>query len=119
MLHTKDVPRLAVYGSLAPGERHHGQIADLSGNWQAASVKGSIADRGWGSRIGYPGFVPDPLGGDVAVMVLTSPELATAWERLDEFEGSEYRRIVVPATMESGEVAPVAIYALQEESAAG
>jgi len=32
----------------------------------------------------------------VAVQVLTTPSLATAWPTLDRFEGPEYQRILVP-----------------------
>ena len=87
-------PRLAVYGSLAPGELHHDQVAHLAGTWQPGTVRGTLLDRGWGAGVGYPGFVADSAGPPVCVMVLTSPALAMAWEDLDRFEGSEYRRTV-------------------------
>lgn len=106
-------PRLAVYGSLAPGEQHHEEIAHLAGSWQPGSVMGRLVDRGWGDRLGYPGFIPDPLGAEVAVMVFTSPDLDTAWAQLDEFEGAEYRRTVVAARLATGATVDVCIYALR------
>jgi gamma-glutamylcyclotransferase (GGCT)/AIG2-like uncharacterized protein YtfP len=107
--------RLAVYGSLAPGERHHDQVAHLGGSWEPGSVRGRVLDRGWRQGRGYPGFVHDPAGPRVPVMVLSSPTLATAWDALDDFEGREYRRIVVDVELESGETVPAGIYELRPE----
>ena len=49
-----------------------------------------------GHALGYPGFRPRVEGDAVAVQVLTTPSLATAWPTLDRFEGPEYQRILVP-----------------------
>jgi hypothetical protein len=51
---------------------------------------------GWGAALGYPGFRPRVGGEAVAVRVLTSPSLASAWSALDRFEGPGYERILVP-----------------------
>ena len=74
---------MAVYGSLAPGERHHDRVAHLGGTWQRGTVRGHLDDRGWGAGVGYPGFVADAAGPLVPVMVLTSPALPGAWDTLD------------------------------------
>lgn len=88
--------RLAVYGSLAPGEANHAQLAELEGWWEAGWVRGWLHDRGWGAAAGFPGLVPDPAGDRVRVKVFRSADLPGAWERLDGFEGREYERVVVP-----------------------
>lgn len=94
--------RLAVYGSLLPGEDNHHHVAALVGRWVEGAVEGTLHDRGWAARQGYPGFVPGGSGGRVAVKVLESPALPDAWDRLDAFEGEAYRRILAPVEMASG-----------------
>ena len=58
---------------------------------------------------GYPAFQTGI--GEVSVSVLTSPALPEHWPRLDEFEGRDYRRILVPVTLTSGEVVVANLYA--------
>ena len=71
----------------------------------ANALKGAIAlsiwsrrlrRSGWGAAHGFPGLEWDPAGDPVPVRVFASPELPAHWERLDAFEGPDYRRIVVP-----------------------
>ncbi len=94
--------RLAVYGSLLPGENNHHHVAALVGRWVEGTVEGTLHDRGWAARQGYPGFVPGSSGDRVAVKVLESSGLPAAWERLDAFEGEAYRRILAPVEMAPG-----------------
>ena len=94
--------RLAVYGSLLPGENNHHHVAALVGRWVEGTVEGTLHDRGWAARQGYPGFVPGSSGDRVAVKVLESSGLPDAWERLDAFEGEAYRRILAPVEMAPG-----------------
>lgn len=91
--------RLAAYGSLLPGENNHHHLAELAGRWVEGTVAGTLHDRGWAARQGYPGFVPGSSGDRVAVKVFESPSLPDAWERLDAFEGAAYRRILAPVEM--------------------
>lgn len=96
--------RLAAYGSLLPGENHHHHVEEIVGRWVEGTVEGTLHDRGWAARRGYPGFVPGSSGDRVAVKVFESPGLPDAWDRLDTFEGAAYRRILAPVEMkmESG-----------------
>lgn len=87
---------LAVYGTLAPGQPNHHVVAPLGGEWTDGLIEGDLISVGWGTTLGYPAFRPRVGGAAVAVQVLTSPMLATAWPTLDRFEGSDYRRILVP-----------------------
>ena len=96
--------RLAVYGSLAPGRPNHDQLAGLNGDWVPGTVKGILKDEGWGASIGYPGIILDPSGPDVAVQIFQSADLPQHWDRLDAFEGSEYRRAVTDVRTAEGEV---------------
>jgi gamma-glutamylcyclotransferase (GGCT)/AIG2-like uncharacterized protein YtfP len=85
--------RLAIYGSLAPGESNHHHIADLRGTWEDASVRGRKIDRGWGAKTGYPGLELSSGGDEVPVMLFLSDDLPAAWARLDAFEGRDYCRV--------------------------
>lgn len=97
--------RLAVYGTLAPGEDHHSVVAHIQGTWK----------RGWATgvmgRIGvYPAFQWKPHAKRIPVHVLSSSRLAHHWARLDRFEGPAYQRILTPVTMAGGKVEVANIY---------
>jgi gamma-glutamylcyclotransferase (GGCT)/AIG2-like uncharacterized protein YtfP len=96
--------RLAVYGSLAPGEVNHAQLAGLSGTWRDGSVRGDLLEAGWGATLGFRALVWRADGPEVPVKLFESDELPAHWARLDAFEGEGYRRIVVPVRMAEGEV---------------
>ncbi|WP_321476493.1 gamma-glutamylcyclotransferase [uncultured Paludibaculum sp.] len=108
--------RLAVYGSLAPGRVNHHQISALAGAWRRGTVRGHLRPAGWGAALGFPGLVLDPAGPEVGVDVFESAELPRHWSRLDEFEGSGYRRVVASVQTADGVVAAW-IYVLAEQSA--
>lgn len=100
--------RLAVYGTLAPGEVNHHEVEDLVGTWHPGFVRGVFTPQGWGTTYGFPALRWDPDGPPVPVQVLVSPDLPDHWQRLDEFEGPGYRRILVPVEDEAGRLLTVA-----------
>lgn len=104
-------PRLAVYGSLAPGRPNHHHLAPLGGNWTSGVVRGRLVAEGWGAAIGFPGLVLDPGGEAIAVQVLESDALDAHWTSLDAFEGAGYRRVSITVETEGGQV-EAWIYAL-------
>jgi gamma-glutamylcyclotransferase (GGCT)/AIG2-like uncharacterized protein YtfP len=107
--------RLAVYGSLAPGRPNHYQLAALGGVWREGLVRGRFVDAGWGAALGYPALVLDPNGADVPVHILESDALPDHWARLDEHEGSDYRRVVVTVGTTEGEL-DASIYELADDA---
>ena len=106
--------RLAIYGTLAPGRVNHHQISALAGKWRRGTVKGKLFPSGWGAAVGFPGLILDPLGLSVDVDLFESADLPEHWARLDEFEGSGYRRVVTTVKTEEGERSAW-IYVLAEE----
>ena len=102
--------RLAVYGSLAPGERNAWVLEGIAGDWVEGFVRGTWHASGWGAGMGYPGLEPSTDGDPIPVKVFTSPELPHHWDRLDEFEGDDYRRIVVPVELADGKHVAAQIY---------
>ena len=104
--------RLAVYGSLAPGRSNHQQLRDLRGEWHSGlSVSGDLVDRGWGAGIGYPALRWSRSGPPVAIELFVSDELPRHWTRLDEFEGADYLRIIVPVYSSNNLVTVANLYA--------
>ena len=105
---------LAVYGTLAPGRVNHHQISALSGNWRRGTVRGKLFPSGWGAAAGFPGLILDPRGPTVEVSLFESEELPAHWNRLDEFEGSGYKRVAVTVNTDGGGRSAY-IYVLAEE----
>jgi gamma-glutamylcyclotransferase (GGCT)/AIG2-like uncharacterized protein YtfP len=93
--------RLAVYGSLAPGKSNHHMLARYAGTWTRGRVRGDLVNAGWGAAGGFPGLIPREDGPWVDVQVFESSALRKAWPELDEFEGDEYLRTVVPVYSEA------------------
>jgi len=106
------INKLFVYGTLAPGKPNQHILSDIEGSWEGASVKGSLRESGWGAEVGYPGILLDGSDCLVAGLIFTSNELEKHWKILDDFEGSEYRRVVASAKIESGELVEVYVYEL-------
>lgn len=96
--------RLAVYGTLAPGQPNHHQLSGLAGQWIEGTVRGHLHPEGWGAALGYPGIVLDIDGPTVDVQLFDSTDLQDHWTRLDEFEGSGYRRTVTTVSTAGGEL---------------
>ncbi len=83
---------LATYGTLAPGRPNHHQLANLGGRWLTGTVRGHLVSKGWGAALGYPALILADDGDKMEVYLFQSPDLPQHWDRLDAFEGSEYRR---------------------------
>ena len=96
--------RLVTYGTLAPGQVNHGQLAALNGTWRPGTVRGRLLKEGWGAAHDCPGIVLDEAGEAVAVSIFESEDLPAHWLRLDAFEGEEYRRTAVRVMTDTGVV---------------
>ncbi|HJU66254.1 MAG TPA: gamma-glutamylcyclotransferase [Gemmatimonadaceae bacterium] len=105
---------LAVYGSLAPGRENHQVVQHLGGDWSQGEVEGERYDAGWGAPHGYPAMRWIPGAQPVEVQLLIAPELAAFWPTLDAFEGSEYRRSLVPVMRDGSLVAVANLYECRE-----
>ena len=103
--------RLATYGTLSPGRVNHHELAGLEGSWRQGSVRGKLIAAGWGASLGYPALVLDPEATPIEVFLFESHDLPDHWRRLDEFEGSGYRRVVTQVRTPDGDV-DASIYVL-------
>ena len=104
--------RLFVYGTLALGRPNEHVLADVPGEWEPATVTGTLLQVGWGAAMGYPGIVLDEHGGEVKGFLFSSESLAEHWARLDEFEGEGYERVLTTVTLKDGTAVDAYIYRL-------
>jgi gamma-glutamylcyclotransferase (GGCT)/AIG2-like uncharacterized protein YtfP len=109
--------RLFVYGTLAPGRPNEHVLSGVPGVWEAATVRGVLHEHGWGAVMGYPALVMDEQGPEVDGFVFTSDGLDEHWERLDDFEGDGYERMMTVATLRGGETVEAHIYVLRGATA--
>ncbi|MBV1850566.1 gamma-glutamylcyclotransferase family protein [Catellatospora tritici] len=109
--------RLATYGSLSPGKSNHAQLHGLDGHWFTGHVHGQLFAAGWGADLGYPALVLDPDGDAVEVQIFESADLPAHWSRLDDFEGSQYRRVLTAVDTPSGPI-EACIYVLNSAESA-
>lgn len=98
------IERLAVYGTLQPGEVNHHEVSMIQGRWFKGTVRGHLLPNGWGAALGFPALELDETGPEVAVQILESDQLGSHWSRLDEFEGEGYQRVLVSAQTPDGQV---------------
>ncbi len=84
--------KLIAYGSLAPGQPNHSVISDLRGEWQACAIRGTMSHKDE-----WLVFSWNPAGPQQNASLFTSNELPDYWPRIDQFEGADYRRRLVPA----------------------
>lgn len=106
--------RLFVYGTLAPGEVNEHVLQSLQGDWQPASVTGSLHPQGWGATYGFPALRLDPGGEPVNGQLFTSADLPGFWSELDHFEGEAYRRVVTVLRLQDGAELQAHVYVLRE-----
>lgn len=87
--------RLAAYGTLRPGQSNFKVVSEISGQWLPGVIRGSIRE-----VAGYPAYTWNQEGEKVPVEVLISEQLVQEYPRVDEFEGANYKRTLVPVLMD-------------------
>ncbi len=65
-----------------------------------------------GAELGFPGLMLNSDGQTVDGYIFSSEQLDTLWNSLDEFEGSEYQRVLTEVTLENGQIQQAYVYAL-------
>lgn len=74
--------RLFVYGSLGPGRPNEHLMQKIGGQWQAASLRGRLLEKGWGAGMGFPGLAIDADGEEILAMCSSptaSPSTGPRW----------------------------------------
>ncbi|MDO4223819.1 MAG: gamma-glutamylcyclotransferase [Acinetobacter sp.] len=103
--------QLFVYGTLAPNRPNAHILEDVKGTWTPATIRGRLIPNGWGAALGYPAVIPDADGDIVKGFLFSSKELNEHWQRLDDFEGEGYERVIVNVSVGDGETQAY-VYAL-------
>ena len=88
-------------------------MLNIGGTWQTASLKGRLAQAGWGAEMGFPGLVIADDGDAIEGYVFSSENFAAHWAALDEFEGAEYQRVLTQVTLADGSPLDAYVYALR------
>lgn len=105
--------RLFVYGTLGPGRPNEHVLEDIGGTWEEASVYGYLKQEGWGAEMGYPGIVRlDHDGDEIKGFLFCSERLENHWNRLDDFEGDEYKRVAAKVKTQNNTTVDAFIYIL-------
>lgn len=99
---SSEILALATYGTLRPGRANHHVVSAISGSWVRGTVHGWLVEQGNAATEGFPALRLDPDGPAVSVDVLVSEELHLHWDRLDEFEGAGYLRVIVEVETDAG-----------------
>jgi hypothetical protein len=89
--------KLIVYGSLAPGGTNAFMLAGLVGEWHPCLIRGHM-----GAYRSFKSFRYDPHGPEHSAWLLSSDDLPRIILDLDDFEGDEYERIIIPARVNDG-----------------
>lgn len=104
---------LFVYGTLAPNEENHYLLENIAGDWQPATLRGWTRDTQWEQYSGYPGIRPSTKNSTVKGHLLCADSLSEHWERLDEFEGDAYARVIVKAHINNEQIVEAHAYAIR------
>jgi gamma-glutamylcyclotransferase (GGCT)/AIG2-like uncharacterized protein YtfP len=88
--------RLIVYGTLAPGEANDELLAASDGEWHQCCIRGSITTSNGLRRLHW-----NPANDEITVKLFASKELPSHWQHLDSFEGTGYKRRLIPARIDS------------------
>ena len=105
--------RLFVYRTLALGRPNEYVLADVPGEWEPATVTGTLLQKGWGAAVGYPGTVLDVHGEEIKGFLFSSEYLAEHWTHLDEFESEGYERVLTTVKLEDKTTMDAYIYQLR------
>lgn len=105
--------RLFVYGTLGLGKPNEHILKNIGGEFEKASVKGFLHDKGWGAAMGCPAIRLDANGDKVEGFVFSSENIAQHWQALDKFEGEEYQRVLTKVALEDKTEVEAFIYTLK------
>ena len=100
----KKILRLITYGTLSPGQINNHHLDAVSGKWTEGTVKGRLLDEGWSAGLGFPGMVLDDSADSIDVFVLESVTLDEHWNRIDNFEGEGYTRVLTKVNTKDGQL---------------
>ena len=107
--------QLFVYGTLCPNRENAHILGRIGGDWQKASVHGTIHILDWGPDEGLPAIILNDKDSLVEGYLFRTEKLAENWQMLDDFEGFQYKRVQVKTFLDSGEIVQAWTYVMNEQ----
>ena len=107
--------QLFVYGTLCPNRENAHILGGIGGDWQKASVHGTIHILDWGPDNGLPAIILNDKDSLVEGYLFRTEKLAENWQMLDDFEGFQYKRVQVKTFLDSGEIVQAWTYVMNEQ----
>ena len=107
--------RLFVYGTLCPNRENAHILAGIGGDWEKASIHGTIHILDWGPDKGLPAIILNDKDSLVEGYLFRTEKLAENWQMLDDFEGFQYKRVQVKTFLDSGEIVQAWTYVMNEQ----
>ena len=106
--------QLFVYGTLCPNRENAHILGGIGGDWEKASIHGTIHILDWGPDKGLPAIILNDKDSLVEGYLFSTEKLAENWQMLDDFEGFQYERVVVDVSVDSGEKIQAWTYVMKE-----
>jgi gamma-glutamylcyclotransferase (GGCT)/AIG2-like uncharacterized protein YtfP len=107
--------QLFVYGTLCPNRENADILAGIGGDWEKASIHGTIHILDWGPDKGLPAIILNEKDALVEGYLFSTEKLAENWQMLDDFEGFQYKRVQVKTFLDSGEIVQAWTYVMNEQ----
>ena len=95
--------QLFVYGTLCPNRENAHILGEIGGDWEKASVHGTVHILDWGPDQGLPALVLNEQDSQIEGYLFSTEKLQQNWQMLDDFEGLQYERVHVTVFLASGE----------------
>ncbi len=95
--------QLFVYGTLCPNRENAHILGEIGGDWEKASVHGTVHILDWGPDQGLPALVLNEQDSQIEGYLFSTEKLQHNWQILDDFEGPQYERVQVTVFLASGE----------------
>jgi len=108
--------RLFVYGTLQPGESMNHLLGSIGGVWNKGTIRGELIQAGEIPGFPYPGVILNDKGDTVPGYLFTSENLSAHWEKLDQYEGSSYKRVMTYVSLPDGRTVKSYIYELKADT---
>ena len=98
----KNINSIFVYGTLQPGMQNDKILKDFKGNWKKGYVLGKLLNLETGDDYGHPVLELDNKGSKIYGMILKSKDIEKNINKIDDFEGKDYLRVVSNIFFEDG-----------------
>lgn len=90
-------------------------LSSIGGVWDKGTVRGEFIQAGEIPGFLYPGVILDNNGDTVPGYLFTSDNLSSHWKKLDQYEGSNYERVITDVNLTDGRTVKSYIYELKAD----